>query len=354
MQTTGITKLLRLSLGALLVVGALGAGFLWHLHWWSSRPLPLGHATVVKVSSQVPLKELTGQLLAAGVIDSGNYFLFWVKAQRIFHKIQAGTYHFTEAVSPEQVLNVLILGPSHQKPVLTFIIPEGYNLKQILERMVEFKLSSYEPLWQLAHNPAFIASLHLQGPSLEGFLYPATYYFYEEHPSAQEVLSTFAEEFMNRLPKDYQQQVEARGLSFYQAVTFASMIEKETDLDEERELIAEVIWRRLQANIPLAIDAAVIYGSKDYHGSLKTFHLKDRDNPYNTRIFRGLPPGPIASPTSASLAAVLKPSTEGYMYYVLLPDKNGKHHFAKTLREHNLYVAKLLRARARVRAREKT
>jgi UPF0755 protein len=330
-QATGITRILKYALPSLVFVGLIGLSFLWHIHHWSRSALPLSQPTVVKVSPQIHLRELTEQLHSARLIDSSNRFLFWVKAQRIFHKIQAGTYRFAEAVSPAELLDALLKGPSHQAVQINFTIPEGFNLKQILTRMVEFNLGSFEQLWALAHDPAFIASLHIEAPSLEGFLYPATYFFYEEHPSEREVFAAFAAEFAQRIPPTYRQEVEARQLSFYQAVIFASMIEKETDLAEERSLIAEVIWRRLKANIPLAIDAAVIYGSVDYQGRLKSFHLKDRNNPYNPRIHRGLPPTPIASPTVASLAAVLTPSTEGYMYYVLLPGNNGKHHFAKTL-----------------------
>ena len=150
-------------------------------------------------------------------------------------------------------------------------------------------------------------------------------------------------EFYLKLPKNYEKKIHSYGLSLYEAVIFASLIEKETFLPEERDYIAEVIWNRLKANMPLGIDAAVIYGVKDWKGDLKTSHLRDRKNLYNLRIHRGLPPGPICSPSKASLEAVLTPSRKGHYYYVLLPGTQKRHHFSKTLKEHNLFVKKLVR-----------
>ena len=149
--------------------------------------------------------------------------------------------------------------------------------------------------------------------------------------------------FWEKLPKGYEAKVRKRGLSLERAVTFASLIEMETLLDEERSKVSEVIWARLKKGEPLAIDAALIYGIKNYKGNIRWRHLKDRSNKYNTRIYKGLPPSPIGSVSVASLEAVLNPTSEGYYYYVLKPDSSQSHHFSKTLKEHNQHVQKLVR-----------
>ena len=109
-------------------------------------------------------------------------------------------------------------------------------------------------------------------------------------------------------------------------------------------MIAEVIWSRLSKNEPLGIDAAVIYGIDGYQGDIKFAHLRDAKNPYNTRIHRGLPPGPICSPAVSSLKAVLNPTKSGYYYYVLVPGELKRHHFSRSLDEHNKHVQELIRA----------
>ena len=151
------------------------------------------------------------------------------------------------------------------------------------------------------------------------------------------------ETFWNRLPEDYVAQLESLGLSLHEAVIFASLIEKETAIEDEKPKVAEVIWNRLKRKDALGIDAAVIYGIKDYDGQIRWSHLRDRKNPYNLRIHRGLPPGPIGAVSVSSLQAILEPTSEGYYFYVLKVNSGGRHHFSKTLKEHNLYVQKLVR-----------
>ncbi len=140
--------------------------------------------------------------------------------------------------------------------------------------------------------------------------------------------------FWRELPPSYEENCKAKGLILYQCVTFASLIELETKFDDERSMISEVIWRRLKAREPLGIDAALIYGIPNYDGDIKWVHLRDRKNKYNTRIFAGLPPSPIGSPSRDSLAAVLTPTNFGYRYYVLDIQIGERHHFSKSPSEH--------------------
>jgi UPF0755 protein len=135
---------------------------------------------------------------------------------------------------------------------------------------------------------------------------------------------------------------KALGLSPYELVTVASMIEREAQVDEDRPLIASVIYNRLDAGQTLGIDATLLYDDPSPDGKLSSSDLKT-DSPYNTRMHAGLPPTPIASPGAASLEAALHPATTDYFYYVLCPkDGEGVHRFAKTYQEHLANVADCL------------
>jgi UPF0755 protein len=235
----------------------------------------------------------------------------------------------------------MISGDTYVPVVFRYTIPEGFTVKQVVGLLIQNKVGGLDDFKNLIGSFDFRDSLGIKGPSLEGYLYPATYSF-TSFPTPREALALPIRTFWKNLPSDYTAKVAEKGLTLEQAVIMASLIELETPHDDERSLVSEVIWRRLNKKIALAIDATIIYGIKDYKGNLTRKHLKDASNPYNSRIHQGLPPTPIGSPSRASLEAVLTPTDQGYMYYVL-DLETGKHHFSKTLREHNRYVQKLIK-----------
>ena len=162
-------------------------------------------------------------------------------------------------------------------------------------------------------------------------------------PSPEAVLKKMVNTFWEKIPADYAANVEKLGLSLEEAVIFASLIELETPNEEEKANVSEVIWRRLKAKASLGIDAALIYGIKDYDGDIRSKDLNDRSNKYNTRLYPGLPPTAIGSPSVSSLEAVLHPSSEGYYYYVVDADNPTRHRFSKSLKEHNAHVREYVR-----------
>jgi UPF0755 protein len=200
----------------------------------------------------------------------------------------------------------------------------------------------------LSQDPKLLDELRIPSTSLEGYLYPATYPF-TKIPDAQEVITRAVKTFWDRLPANYEEMVKEKGLDLNQAVIFASLIELETANDAERSFVSEVIWNRYNDKAALGIDAAIIYGIKDYDGDIRSRDLRDRSNLYNLRIHPGLPPTAIGSPSKESLLAVLSPSNKGYYYYVVDVDKENQHHFSKSLSEHNRYVRKLVKVRRKQR-----
>ena len=317
---------------------------LWHLQAWGDRVFHFVGQRHLNFPLQTRLQQLADNLVEQGIIDSSLMFKLLVRWNYDFQKFQAGDYRFNNSTTARQVIERIIAGEVHLELVLQLTIPEGFTLKKIIARLVKQGIGQQEQLTALAYDKQFLASLNIVSSSLEGYLYPATYRFYKKSPDGQQIFSAMVAKLRSVIPDDYHHQLKQRRLTFDQALTMASLIELETAHDDERPLVAEVIWSRLRDNVPLGIDASIIYGIKDYRGDLTWKHLKDRNNPYNTRIHKGLPPTPIASPSLSSLLAVVNPSNKGNYFYVLIPDGKKRHHFSKSLREHNHYVRKLIQA----------
>ena len=317
---------------------------LFALHLWSARPFQETKPKYIYFTQGTSLSELAGLLETQGVVDHGVFFHGWVRFFRDYSKFQAGTYKIHGAMSPQAIAEKISAGKVHRKVFLQVTIPEGFTLDKTISRLAAKKVGTRRQLKALSKDAAFLRSLGLKGmPSLEGFLYPATYSFYQK-PTPRLVYSRMVKNFFKNVSKDLIKELKSKKLDLLEATVFASLIELETQIEDEKPKVAEVIWRRLKRREPLGIDASVIYGIKDFDGDLTWEHLADRKNPYNLRVFRGLPPGPIGSPSLSSFKAILNPTDRGYYYYVLIADGNNRHHFSKTLREHNRYVKKLLKA----------
>jgi UPF0755 protein len=338
----------KLSRIALLLVAALAIGaFFSHrmMVQWSTATVPVSSPVTVEFPRGTRLPQLATALHEQRVISSPIYFQLWVRfITRDYSRYQAGVYRFDGPVSPESIRLKLIAGDVFVPVVAQIVIPEGFTVKKVVDRLLANGIGSRATFEKLIADPTFLRDLKIPSNSLEGFLYPATYRFTDKLPTGEQAIRRMVSEFWANLPVDYEARVNERGLTLLKAVTFASLIELETMFEDEKPLVSEVIWRRLKTNQFLGIDAALIYGIQDYDGDIKWKHLRDASNPYNLRKHRGFPPTPIGSPSASSLKAVLSPAQKGYNYYVLEADGSGKHRFAKTLDEHNANVERYLKA----------
>jgi UPF0755 protein len=319
-----------------------GAGF--YLNHWYHKPLTHTVPIVFKFERNTSLRALSEQLELAGVTDSATKFQYSIRAQRNYQKFQAGLYRFEGSVSPRDIVRKVTTGEIYEPVVAQLAIQEGATIRQVADKIQREAIGSRDEFIRLAMDPKTARTLGIPSKTVEGFLYPATYQFTEK-PTLYEFLEKCVETFYKNLPQSYEARAKEKKLTLLQAVTFASLIELETAGPEERRLVSEVIWRRLNDNAPLGIDAAVIYGIKDYRGDIGWKHLRDNKNLYNTRIHRGLPPTPVGSPSKEALMAVLNPTNEGYYYYVVdvtTPGPPHKHKFSKTLQEHQKYVKLLV------------
>jgi UPF0755 protein len=325
-----------------LAVGGLVGAFQF-MGSWASSPVQLTNEIVVEVKPGTSLKTLASNLEKQGVISNKVLFYAWMRLGSDYSRIQAGSYLFKGNTTPVAVREKLVTGDIYRPIVLQVTIPEGFTLKMLTERLAAKGVAPRSELEKLVSDNKFLRSLGIKSASLEGFTYPATYSF-EIMPSGPDFLKRTVKTFFEKLPASYEDDIAKLGLSLTQAVTFASLIELETMRDEEKPMIAEVIWSRLKRGEPLGIDAAIIYGITNYDGDLKWKDLKNAKNRYNTRIHRGLPPTPIGAASLSSLVAVLNPTKLGYYYYVLDSEDQSKHIFSKTLAEHNAHVRKLIKS----------
>lgn len=250
--------------------------------------------------------------------------------------IKAGEYSLNKSMAPVRIFHLLASGAVKTHPVT---LPEGLTIEQIAGILAEKDLVNKEEFIALATDKALAAAYHIDGQSLEGYLFPDTYFVSRDRGS-REIIDLMVERFWdvyNGLVKDRHSQ-----MPLWEVVTLASIVEKETGLPEERPVIASVFLNRLKKRMRLESDPTVIYGIKDFDGNLKKRDL-DSPSPYNTYCHYGLPPGPIANPGRESLRAVLIPAETDYLYFVSKND--GSHHFSATLSEHNRAVARYQKRR---------
>ena len=248
--------------------------------------------------------------------------------------LQAGEYFFNRPATPFEVFDTIAEGRVY---VRELTIPEGLSIFDIAELVQREDFTSRENFLAAARDPELIRELVPGAPSLEGFLFPATYEF-PRHPTAQQMVAVMVTHFRQQWAAISTQQPNLSGLPLEQVVTLASLVERETAKAEERPLVAGVFLNRLHRHLPLQCDPTVVYARElagSYNGTVGARSLPF-DSPYDTYRHMGLPPGPIANPGSASLKAALAPPETDYMYFVA--NTQGGHFFSKTLTEHNRNV----------------
>ncbi|MDW8096905.1 MAG: endolytic transglycosylase MltG [Aquificaceae bacterium] len=306
------------------LVGAIAYSFL---------PVRLEKKTV-EVAYGTSTLRVAFLLYEEGLIRSPLSFLFLQSVKR--GKIEAGEYEFEGLVFPWEVYEKLSKG---LRKVYKVTIPEGSDLYEIARLLEEKGICSSEDFLNYALSEDVAKKYGLKTHTLEGFLFPDTYFFSKNtHPL--KVIDTMHKNFLRRT-QELRQRLAEKGLSLESWVTIASMVEKETAKPEERPLISAVIHNRIKSGMKLQIDPTVIYALKRkglWEGKLTPSHLREED-PYNTYYYYGLPPSPICNPGLDSLKAALEPAPVDYLYFVA--DGSGGHNFSRTLEEHNRWVREL-------------
>ena len=301
-----------------------------------------GNVTGTKTVQAADIDYVADALKDAGIIEYKSLFKLFARFSHADTKLDPGTYVLSTEMDYRALVKNMQVGTASMV-VTTVTFPEGFTMAQIFDRLEEEDVCSAQDLYKAAsdfnYNFRFLEDAETgNAERLEGFIFPNTYDFYQGE-QASSVINKFLTALHSRITADMWTQIENRGTTFRDIVTVASMIEKEAADDNERATIASVIYNRMNAGMPLGIDATILYEFPDYDGGVNLpTYIREYDSPYNTNLYTGLPPTPICNPGMASINAALKPDSTGYYYYAL--DAESKtHRFFATYNEFQAFVA---------------
>jgi len=323
------TKLISSFWGFLAII-LIVAGLLFF-----KASLPMSDNTqsqVFEVKSGMTLKQVSQELLGQNLIRSANAFQAIALIQDKEKLIKVGEYYISPSMPAAEILQRITSG----KTVLHSVtIPEGYRITEIANLLEKRNLVDKNIFLQQAKNVELLEGVPTG--SLEGYLFPDTYHFGKRTTEAI-IINKMVETFKERaLKQEFLKRARDMGFSYHEIITLASLIEKETGKDSERKQISSVFHNRLKKNMLLQTDPTVIYVIDVFDGNIRKRDLKI-DSPYNTYLYKGLPPGPIANPGLKSIIAALYPANTSNLYFVSKQD--GSHKFSATLNEHNRAVQK--------------
>jgi UPF0755 protein len=276
------------------------------------------------------------RLVDAGVVHDLLTFraALWLTGEG--RHLKAGEYRFDRPMTPTEVIDKIARGDVY---VIHITFREGLTMFEMAQLFESHGLGQAAAFLEAARDATPIRGIDRDARSLEGYLFPETYAV-PRRADAHQLVHQMVEQFRHAFTSELQAAAAARNLTPHQAVTLASIVEKETGRSDERPIVAAVYANRLRIGMPLQCDPTVIYALElagRYTGNLHKDDLA-MDSPYNTYRHPGLPPGPIASPGRASLDAAVYPADADFLYFVSRND--GSHVFARTLDEHNRNVQK--------------
>lgn len=274
---------------------------------------------------------MTTALEDSGLVRSSLYALWRAHGLGLSGSFQAGRYLLDSSMPPDSILRIIARGDVIPVPTHWVTLPEGLTQEDALTTLSSSLGIPRDELASVVSDRDFLDSLGL--PGTEGYLFPETYEI-ADSLTAREVVERLVSTFESRWDPAWDPSLEALGLSRHEAVILASIVEREARLDEERPVVAGVFLRRLRLGMRLESCATVQYALGEVRESLSLADTRV-ESPWNTYLHEGLPPGPICSPGTSSLAAVANPDTShGYLFFVSRGDGSGAHLFASTLSGH--------------------
>jgi len=278
---------------------------------------------------------IADRVAETGVVRSRAVFLGVAALKGSIRRLRAGEYEVPRDASTLDVVELLESGRVRQHVVLH---PEGASVSELARLLEGERLARADDVVRAAASERLRQALGIEGPSLEGYLFPDTYQFVRGM-SVDEMLSRMVQRMRGKLTPEVQTRARERGLSVHQLLTLASIIEREAVDASEQKLISAVFWNRLRLDMPLQADPTVQYAVAKERRTLTRADLAS-ESPYNTYVHKGLPPGPIASPGEGAIAAALDPAPVKFLYFVARGPDDRRHYFSTTVAEHNAAVAR--------------
>jgi len=327
----------------ILVIIVISVFFVWS--GFSPADPDLTDTTVFTVSKGQGAGQIAGNLKQAGLIKSALSFEIVAHFSGLANRLKAGDYKLSPSITVSEIISKMSEGRTDNKKVT--IVP-GWDLTDlgnyleaegiaILEEVLELDNKEKETGYFSRHFPFMADKPSRSG--LEGYLFADTYEILNED-SLEDIFFKALKNFEAVFDDGLKRKIEERGLSIYQTVTLASMLEKEVITFEDKKMVAGVLANRLKAGMPLQVDATITYITKKNSTRVPASDL-GIDSVYNTYIYRGLPFGPISTPGRESIEAALNPTPNNYFFY--LSTKDGETIFSRNLAEHNLAISKYLR-----------
>jgi UPF0755 protein len=310
-----------------MLPAAGGIGYVYFNHELHDPANPSGGKVGFVVPPGATFAQVAETLHRAGLIDNPLVFRFYARYKGLDRSVEAGEYELSRSLNMQEILVAL----QTAVPKEIFVtIPEGYTIQKTAQRLDQvggsIKGSDYLNLAQHGQFDYDFLQGRPAGASLEGFLFPDTYLLPRD-ATAKQLIGAQLDQFGRVWNADRKAAAQKRKLGVLQAVTLASIVEREARFDVDRGLVASVFYNRLAINMPLQADATVLYAKGVWQAGV-TQDDRKVDSPYNTYLHAGLPPGPIANPGVKSIDAVLNPPSSTYLYY--LSDPQGHNHYATT------------------------
>ncbi|MBZ0158076.1 MAG: endolytic transglycosylase MltG [Alphaproteobacteria bacterium] len=295
---------------------------------WSGRQVE------IRIPEGATYRQALSLLARNNLIRDKNLFILIGKLSGFDKRVRAGYYSFFGRMAPYQVFKRLRDGKIIEYEVAVL---EGESLPEIGAKLAGYNIASFEEFTRISRDPDFLRQLDVQGPSLEGYLFPQTYKI-PKGVSPRSVLKVMVRTLREEFNSTLRERARELGWSENEVLTLASIIEKEAVADSERPVISAVYHNRILRRMPLQADPTAIYGVKSSREKITPQDLRKKTE-YNTYMIKGLPPGPIASPGKKSILAALYPAEVPYLYFV--SQGNGTHYFSKTLAEHSAAIRRL-------------
>lgn len=304
-----------------------------------------GPAELVTIPYGASFAQVTDSLAAHDLIGFTPAFRLYAKIRGAESVAKAGTYRFRQGVGWDRILDDLRAG---RVVTQRLTLPEAWTIRQAAPRIARIASVPSDSVLAILGDTASATRFGVPGPTLEGYLYPATYTFDLRVP-LDTVIQKLIDTYRRAWTPERQALADSAGLSEREVVTLASIVEREARIRSEMPRIASVYLNRLEIGMALQADPTVQYALGEHQERLLYAHIDSVANhPYNTYTFPGLPPGPIASPSAPALDAVLMPDSTDFLYFVAAPD--GSHIFTRSLLEHNRAKLRVQQAAAEAAA----
>lgn len=305
-----------------------------HTYTFITTPSNPPESLLMEIKPGTSAWEISRPLEEKGVITDSLMFMAIATGTGKVTHLQAGTYVFEGRHYPLDIMHILFKGRTLKYRIT---IPEGSTIFDIASIVAETGLLSREEFFNSAQDPETTAFFGIDAPSMEGFLYPDTYYL-APHMTPREIMGKMVERFHEVFTGDMLRRAQELDMSVVQVVILASIIEKEAVLSREMPIISSVFHNRLKCGMRLQSDPTAIYGIDGFRRRISSKDLK-RDTPYNTYRYGGLPPGPICNPGVKAISAALWPADTKYLFFV--SQGNGTHYFSRSHTEHRDAIRKM-------------